>query len=60
MFDDISIFEYEMVAYSFAAWHPDKLKLERHRFHGVTDLIRQKGLVPEGTAKYVGGQQPLL
>jgi restriction endonuclease S subunit len=41
-------------------WHADKLEIPEHRFRSAIELIRQKGLVPDGTAKYVGGQQSLL
>ncbi|MBT9455271.1 MAG: restriction endonuclease subunit S [Burkholderiaceae bacterium] len=40
-------------------WHADKHAIAEHRFRSAIDLIRRKGLVPDGTAKYVGGQQPL-
>lgn len=41
-------------------WHPDKLEIPVHKFQRAIELIRQQGLVPDGTAKYVGGQQRLL
>jgi hypothetical protein len=41
-------------------WHADKLRIPEHKFRAAIELIRQKGLVPDGTAKYVGGQQSLL
>lgn len=41
-------------------WHADKLAIPVQKFHSAIELIRQRGLVPDGTAKYVGGQQPLL
>ncbi|MCV2354568.1 restriction endonuclease subunit S [Paucibacter sp. B2R-40] len=41
-------------------WHADKLEIPGHRFRSAIELIRQKGLIPDGTAKYVGGQQSLL
>jgi hypothetical protein len=41
-------------------WHADKLKIPEHQFRKAIELIRQQGLVPEGKAKYVGGQQALL
>jgi hypothetical protein len=41
-------------------WHADKLKIPEHKFRSAIELVRQKGLVPDGTAKYVGSQRPLL
>ena len=41
-------------------WHADKLDIPEHKFRAAISLIRQKGLVPDGKAKYVGGQQSLL
>lgn len=41
-------------------WHADKRKIPEHKFRSAIALIRQKGLVPDGTAKYVGGQKSLL
>lgn len=41
-------------------WHPDKLKLPEHKFRRAIDMIRERKLVPDGTAKYVGGQKSLL
>jgi hypothetical protein len=41
-------------------WHIDKLKIPEHKFRTAIELIRQKGLVPDGTAKYVGSQPLLL
>lgn len=41
-------------------WHADKRKIPADKFRSAIALIRKKGLVPDGTAKYVGGQQSLL
>lgn len=41
-------------------WHPDKLKLPEHMFRSAIAKIRQKNLIPDGKAKYVGGQKSLL
>jgi restriction endonuclease S subunit len=42
------------------AWHADKLKIPAAKFHQTIALIRAKGLVPDGSGKYVGGQERLL
>lgn len=41
-------------------WHPDKLKIPKSKFHQTIALIRSKGLVPNGSGKYVGGQTQLI
>jgi hypothetical protein len=41
-------------------WHPDKLKIPEAKFHQTIALIRSKGLVPDGSGKYVGGQTQLI
>jgi hypothetical protein len=41
-------------------WHTDKLKIPEHKFRSAIELIRHKGIVPDGAAKYVGGQQSLI
>jgi len=41
-------------------WHADKLRIPEQKFRTAIASIRQKGLVPDGTAKYVSGQQSLL
>lgn len=41
-------------------WHADKLRISEHRFRRAIELIRQKKLEPDGSAKYVGGQRSLL
>lgn len=41
-------------------WHPDKLTIPEPKFREAIALIRRKDLVPDGTAKYVGGQTSLL
>lgn len=41
-------------------WHPDKLKIQEHKFRIAIETIRQKKLVPTGSAKYVGGQKALF
>lgn len=41
-------------------WHADKTDIPKDKFRAAIALIRQKNLVPDGSAKYVGGQQTLL
>ncbi|OAK57024.1 hypothetical protein A3K87_03810 [Variovorax paradoxus] len=41
-------------------WHPDKLKIQEHKFRTAIQTIRQKKLIPTGSAKYVGGQKALF
>lgn len=41
-------------------WHRDKLRFDRSRFHDAIRFIRSNGIVPNGTAKRVGGQEALL
>ena len=41
-------------------WHSAKLKIPEAKFRAAIKTIRAKGLVPDGTAKYVGGQGGLF
>ncbi|WP_439518324.1 restriction endonuclease subunit S [Hydrogenophaga sp.] len=41
-------------------WHADKLAIPESKFRQAIALIRSKGLVPDGSGKYVGGQTSLL
>ena len=41
-------------------WHPDKLSIPESKFRDAINIIRRKGLVPDGTGKYVGPQRALL
>lgn len=41
-------------------WHRDKLRFDASRFHDAIRFIRSNGIVPNGTAKRVGGQEALL
>jgi len=38
-------------------WHPDKLKIPEEAFKKAISLIRDKGLIPDGSAKRVVGGQ---
>ncbi|SFP51846.1 restriction endonuclease subunit S [Sphingomonas rubra] len=41
-------------------WHRDKLRFDPSRFHDAIRFIRNNNIVPDGTAKRVGGQEALL
>ncbi|WP_439588293.1 restriction endonuclease subunit S [Hydrogenophaga sp.] len=41
-------------------WHADKLAIPESKFRQAIALIRSKGLVPDGSGKYVGGQTSLI
>jgi len=41
-------------------WHADKMKIPEHEFQEAIRKIRSKGLVPDGQAKRVGGQESLF
>jgi type I restriction enzyme S subunit len=60
LIDGAELTDGAIVSAAREGWHADKLKIPEHKFRSAIELIRQKGLVPDGTAKYVGGQQPLL
>lgn len=57
--DNAAITDNAIVSAAREDGHPDKLKIAKHKFRTAIALIRQKGLVPDGTAKYVGGQRSL-
>ena len=60
LIDGAGVTDDAIVSAAREGWHPDKLKIPVHKFQRAIELIRQQGLVPDGTAKYVGGQQRLL
>jgi type I restriction enzyme, S subunit len=60
LIDGAEVTDGAIVSAAREGWHPDKLKIPEQKFRSAIDLIRKKGLVPDGTAKYVGGQQSLL
>jgi restriction endonuclease S subunit len=41
-------------------WHTSKLQHDPSRFHDAIRFIRTNAIVPDGTAKYVGGQASLF
>jgi restriction endonuclease S subunit len=60
LIDGAEVTDDAIVSAAREGWHVDKLEIPEHKFRAAIKLIRQKGLVPDGTAKYVGGQQRLL
>ena len=57
--DGATVTDDAIVSAARDGWHPDKLKIPEQKFRTAIAKIRQKGFVPDGTAKYVGGQQSL-
>jgi type I restriction enzyme S subunit len=40
-------------------WHRDKMRFDKSRFHDAIRFIRSNGIVPDGSARRVGGQEKL-
>ena len=60
LIDGAEVTDNAIVSAAREGWHADKLQIPEHKFRNAIGLIRRKGVVPDGTAKYVGGQQKLL
>ena len=60
LIDGLAVTDDAIMSAAREGWHPDKLDIPKDKFRTAIALIRQKNLVPDGTAKYVGGQQQLL
>jgi type I restriction enzyme S subunit len=60
LIDGADVTDEAIISAAREGWHPDKLDIPVDKFQRAIELIRQQGLVPDGTAKYVGGQQALL
>ena len=58
--DDVEISDDAIVREARDDWHTDKFDIEESKFRDAILLIRQKGVEPDGTAKYVGGQGKLF
>ncbi|MDZ4057759.1 MAG: restriction endonuclease subunit S [Polynucleobacter sp.] len=58
--EDVKVTDDAIVSAAREDWHVDKLKIPERKFYDAIVFIRQKGLVPDGTAKYVGGGQKRL
>jgi len=41
-------------------WHRDKMRFDHARFHDAIRFLRSNSIVPDGSAKRVGGQEALL
>lgn len=59
LFDKLPVSEEIIFAAAREGWHPNKLRIDEHEFPKALAKIRAEGLQPDGTAKYVGGQQSL-
>lgn len=60
LIDGVEVTDGEIISAAREGWHADKLDIPEGKFQEAIALIRHKGLVPDGTAKYVGGQQRLI
>jgi len=58
--DGVEISDDIVVKEAREGWHSAKLKIPEAKFRTAIRSIRAKGLVPDGTAKYVGGQGGLF
>ncbi|MCV0438243.1 MAG: restriction endonuclease subunit S [Hydrogenophaga sp.] len=60
LIDGADVTDGAIVSAAREGWHADKLDIPVDKFQEAIALIRHKGLDPDGTAKYVGGQQRLI
>lgn len=60
LIDGAEVTDGAIVSAAREGWHADKLDIPEDKFQEAIALIRKKDLIPDGTAKYVGGQQRLL
>ena len=60
LIDGVELTDDAIVREARDTWHADKLKIPEAKFHQTIALIRSKGLVPDGSGKYVGGQAQLI
>lgn len=58
--DAITISDDAIVKEARDDWHSAKLTIPKSKFRAAIKAIRAKGLAPDGTAKYVGGQGGLF
>lgn len=58
--DQCAVTDGEIVLAARDKWHRDKLRFDSSRFHDAIRFIRNNSIVPDGTAKRVGGQEALL
>lgn len=59
LIDGAEVTDSAIVSAARENWHADKLRIPEPMFRTAIALIREKELVPDGTAKYVGGQRSL-
>ncbi len=55
--DGVEISDEAIIHEARENWHPEKLNIPISKFKTALREIRQKNLIPDGTAKYVGKQQ---
>jgi restriction endonuclease S subunit len=60
LIDGAEVTDAAIVSAAREGWHTEKLRIAEHKFGSAIELIRKMRLVPDGTAKYVGGQRSLL
>jgi restriction endonuclease S subunit len=60
LIDGIAATESAILKEARETWHADKLLIPEHKFKKAIEFIRSKGLIPDGTGKYVTGQKSLL
>lgn len=60
LIDRLQVTDDMIVSAARENWHPDKLNIPERKFRSAIEMIRQNNLAPNGSAKYVGGQQSLL
>ena len=58
--DQVDINDDAIVLAARDNWHVSKLRFDQSRFHDAIRFIRTNGIVPNGCAKYVGGQVSLF
>lgn len=58
--DKAAITDHVIVLAARDNWHDSKLKFDPSRFHDAIRFIRTNNIEPDGSAKYVGGQERLL
>jgi type I restriction enzyme S subunit len=59
LIDGIDATEAAILNEARGTWHPHKLNIPEQKFKKAIELVRSKGLVPDGTGKYVTGQRAL-
>lgn len=60
LIDGVEVTEVTILKEARETWHADKLLIPERKFKKSIEFIRSKGLIPDGTGKYVTGQKSLL